>query len=53
MHTHAVQSPLVQDVFDNDDEYMTVPDLEVSLTQKMEGKDELFRVCNRQKPVFK
>ena len=48
-----VQVPKVDGILDNSDDYVTLPDLAVSLTEKLEMGDDLFRVCNRQKPVFK
>ena len=48
-----VQVSKVDGIFDNSNDYMTLPDLTVSLTEELETGDDLFRVCNRQKPVFK
>ena len=48
-----VQVSKVDGIFDNSNDYMTLPDLTVSLTEELETGDDLFRICNRQKPVFK
>ncbi|XP_070210525.1 coiled-coil domain-containing protein 172-like isoform X2 [Littorina saxatilis] len=44
----------LSDSFDDDD-VMTLPDLDVTFDDDADGEDDpgLFKVCNRQKPVFK